>query len=74
MFISSIEKTLQEMKKDIIIIKNDCNKMCNHINFVDNVYSKVKIPFNFLCAKANILCKDDQDDQDDYQLKIMDKV
>lgn len=51
-------------KLDIIIkilendVKINCEKMSNHINFVDTVYDNVKHPLGFLCNKLNILSSD----------------
>ena len=47
-----------ENKLDIIINlinKNskNCNKMGEHIDFVENVYEKVKNPLGFICNKVN---------------------
>ena len=74
--ISSINETLLQIRKDISTIQKDCSKMSSHINFVDGVYSKVKIPFHFLCTQANRICRNDEKgyDEDDCQLKILDKV
>jgi hypothetical protein len=48
-----------EQKLDTIetILQNDiskkCDKMEQHIDFVDNVYSSVKKPLGYLCGKVN---------------------
>jgi len=40
-------------------ISPNCNKMSNHIDFVDKVYDTVKSPLNFMCNKINILSGND---------------
>ncbi len=48
-----------EDKQDCIInllkndIKPDCNKMGNHINFVETVYETVKHPLSYICREIN---------------------
>ena len=50
-----------EEKLDLILkilntdVKVNCEKMSDHINFVDSVYDNVKHPLGFLCSKLNIL-------------------
>ncbi len=59
----SIEKRLDELEKklDLIInilnndIKENCEKMGGHINFVETVYDNVKNPLGYLCNKINYL-------------------
>lgn len=34
-------------------LKQNCEKMGEHINFVENVYENVKHPLNYLCNKVN---------------------
>ena len=63
-FIEKIELMREEIR--IISIKLDkvmdklevnheeCTKMGNHINFVENVYQSIKSPLNFIFDKVNI--------------------
>jgi hypothetical protein len=48
-----------KLNKIIELIENDvapnCNKMSNHIDFVDKVYDTVKSPLNYMCNKVNLL-------------------
>tara|TARA_B100000902_G_C27084347_1_gene800525 strand:- start:321 stop:563 length:243 start_codon:yes stop_codon:yes gene_type:complete len=48
-----------KLNKIIELIENDvapnCNKMSNHIDFVDNVYDNVKNPLGFICSKVSKL-------------------
>lgn len=40
-------------------ISPNCNKMSNHIDFIDKVYDTVKSPLNFMCNKVNLLSGND---------------
>jgi hypothetical protein len=48
-----------DQKIDIIInilnkdVKDKCNKMGEHIDFIENVYDNVKNPLGYLCNKLN---------------------
>ena len=33
---------------------DECTRMGNHINFIENIYDSVKSPLNFICDKINI--------------------
>ena len=35
-------------------LSEDCKKMSEHIDFVENVYENVKNPLGFLCNKLNV--------------------
>lgn len=49
----------QNNKLDLILkilnedIKENCEKMSNHINFIETVYDKVKSPMYYICNKFN---------------------
>ena len=53
-------ETLDE-KLDLIIdllnkdVKTNCDKMGNHIDFVETVYDNVKNPLGFLCNRIRLL-------------------
>ena len=34
-------------------VKNNCQKMNDHIDFVENVYDVVKSPLNYICNSIN---------------------
>tara|TARA_Y100000591_G_C21566504_1_gene561236 strand:- start:77 stop:505 length:429 start_codon:yes stop_codon:yes gene_type:complete len=74
----TIEKNMNNIKDNIINtqvqldliikilngdVKDNCEKMKNHIDFVENVYDNVKNPLGYLCNKLNFFAKDDN-----YQL------
>ena len=56
-----IKTDLIDSKIDAIIsilnsdIKKNTDKMSSHIDFVDNVYSNVKLPLNYICDKIKYL-------------------
>ena len=53
--------SIVDKKNDIALnilehdIKEDCEKMSSHINFVETIYDNVKYPLNFLTDKINRL-------------------
>jgi hypothetical protein len=47
--LESIDARLDAIDARITEVKKDTGKMSKHINFVDNVYTKVKIPFHYMC-------------------------
>jgi|TARA_A100001037_G_C15079185_1_gene603339 hypothetical protein len=57
----SIEERLSKIEEKIEIIldllqkdvKPNCDKMGNHISFVEGVYDNVKSPLDFICNKVN---------------------
>ena len=38
--------------KDVL---QECKKMCNHIDFIENVYENVKHPLGFICNKIKYI-------------------
>lgn len=49
----SLEDKLIKIEQKLDLIMNSCNKMDNHINFVDGVYSVVKNPFYKVMSLMN---------------------
>jgi hypothetical protein len=49
------ERMETKMDKILELLENDCKKMTDHIDFVENVYDNVKSPFYYLMDKVNIL-------------------
>ena len=45
-----LDLILQFLEKDV---KVNCDKMGEHIDFVENVYDNVKNPLGYLCNKIN---------------------
>jgi len=54
-----LEKQLQIMEKKmdkiLELLEKDCKKMSDHIDFVENVYDNVKMPFYYVMDKVNNL-------------------
>jgi len=57
--INNIEK---KMDKIIEILQKDCKKMSDHIDFVENVYDNVKMPFYYIMNKVNHIVFDNMID------------
>jgi len=53
--------TIMEKKMDKILelLEKDCKKMSDHIDFVENVYDNVKMPFYYVMDKVNYLVSSD---------------
>jgi uncharacterized protein YaaN involved in tellurite resistance len=45
----------KKMDRILEILCSDCKKMRDHIDFVENVYDKVKQPFNYVMDSVNNL-------------------
>ena len=48
---TKIDKIIELIEKN----NKDCEKMSEHIDFVENVYENVKNPLGFICNKVNKL-------------------
>lgn len=56
-----IETDILKLQEDVAIIKlkvdgdlkNSCQKMSKHIDFIENVYDNVKNPLGFICNKIS---------------------
>jgi hypothetical protein len=44
----SIDERIDSLEEKIIIIGEKCDKMDNHINFINSVYDSVKTPFHYI--------------------------
>ena len=49
----------KKMDKILEILEKDCKKMSDHIDFVENVYDNVKMPFYYVMDKVNCLVSSD---------------
>jgi hypothetical protein len=60
--INKLELELQmvneKLDKILNILETDCKKMSNHIDFIEEVYDKVKSPFNFVMSSITNLIPD----------------
>jgi hypothetical protein len=54
-----------EEKLDLILqlLQNDCKKMSDHIDFIENVYDNIKSPFYFIMNKVNNFISNDNENQ-----------
>jgi len=50
-----IEKKLDKI---IELLEKDCKKMVDHIDFVENVYDNIKMPFYYVMDKVSLLVRD----------------
>ena len=58
--LNTMEKKIDNINQqliDILILlndnKRDCEKMSSHIDFIDGVYDKLKLPIDYVCNKIN---------------------
>jgi len=49
----------KKMDKILELLEKDCKKMSDHIDFVENVYDNVKMPFYYVMNKVNNLVSSD---------------
>ena len=53
---NSVDKLQQEMEKmnlNHTDLSKKCDKMTKHIDFIDNVYEKVRYPLGYVCHKIS---------------------
>ena len=52
-----VDKLQEDIDKILILlhtdVKGNCEKMSEHIDFIDNVYNKVKYPMDYVVDKIN---------------------
>tara|TARA_B100000963_G_scaffold357446_1_gene379662 strand:+ start:3021 stop:3260 length:240 start_codon:yes stop_codon:yes gene_type:complete len=61
----ALEKKMQILISKMENLEKTCDKMSNHIDFIDNVYNRVKMPLYWICDKVNSLTyKDVREDSD----------
>lgn len=53
--LNKILEKLENMEKKINILETQTQKMSDHIDFIDGVYSKLSSPLWWLCDKVNNL-------------------
>jgi hypothetical protein len=59
-----------KMDKILELLEKDCKKMTDHIDFVENVYDNVKMPFNYLMNKVNGLITHNILHCDNHNMKL----
>ena len=57
--LDKLQQSVNQLQKDVEILKNNnksishnCEKMNNHINFIENVYKNIETPLEYLCNKV----------------------
>jgi division protein CdvB (Snf7/Vps24/ESCRT-III family) len=73
--IDTLSKNLEKVnnKIDLIIeilnvdVKEKCDKMGEHIDFIENVYDNVKNPLGYLCNKLNSFTGENQYSLEDFE-------
>lgn len=50
-----ILKKLEDIEDRLKKLEISCDKMNNHVDFVESVYSKIKSPFHYLMDRASYL-------------------
>ena len=53
--IDKLTEEIISLRKEVFELKNSCSRMDNHINFVENTYSTLKYPLDFMKTKINSL-------------------
>lgn len=53
LLLKKLDKKVETLDKKIEdSVMNECQKMGNHIDFVENVYENVKNPLGYICKKV----------------------
>ena len=52
--IDRIEEKIDMLLEKMDISVKECNKMGEHIDFIENVYDTVKFPLSYICDKVNV--------------------
>ena len=52
--IDNLSVKLDKIMELLHVNHDECTRMGNHINFIENIYDSVKSPLNFICDKINI--------------------
>lgn len=51
--VAKLDEIDAKLNKIVAWIEKDGTKMSDHIDFVENVYDKVKLPFNFIMENVS---------------------
>jgi hypothetical protein len=61
--IDALENKIQLLISKMEKLEYTCDKMSNHIDFIDSVYNRVKMPLYWICDKVNVLTyRDNKED------------
>lgn len=55
---TKFDRIEQKLDKIIELLEKDCKKMVDHIDFVENVYDNIKMPFYYVMDKVSLLVTD----------------
>jgi len=55
--LNKIEKRLESIEQHLGIVKQDCEKMGKHIDFVHTIYSILRKPLNYFISTKQLLPK-----------------
>lgn len=51
--VSMVEEKIDKILEILAGIDQNCDKMSNHINFVESIYEQIKRPFHFVMNRVN---------------------
>lgn len=51
--VQNLEEKFEKLVNLLENVKEDTGKMSTHIDFIDNVYSKIRMPLFWICDKVN---------------------
>ena len=51
--VNSLEEKIDSLISMLGDVKEDTSKMSSHIDFIDNIYAKVRTPMFWICDKIN---------------------
>lgn len=51
--VQNLEAKIEKLVNLLENVKEDTNKMSTHIDFIDNVYLKIRMPLFWICDKVN---------------------
>jgi hypothetical protein len=57
--LNRIETKLDALLEKMDISVKECNKMGEHIDFIEGIYETVKFPLTYLCNKVHIFAGSD---------------
>lgn len=60
--LQTIQTDIEQIKRDISDIKGQTTKMDSHVDFVNDVYEKVKAPLNYACNAFYLTGTDENPD------------
>jgi len=52
--LNRIETKLDALLEKMNISAKECNKMGEHIDFIEGIYETVKFPLSYICTKVNM--------------------